>query len=609
LSNYKYKAFISYSHADEQCAKWLHRRLESYRIPKKLVEREGLASNRLKPVFRDRDELGTSPSLSNAIEEALTDSETLIVICSPAAAKSRWVDAEVETFKKIGRGERIYCLIADGAPDTAFPPALLAETEALAADINHDGKQNAFLKLVAGILQVAFDDLRQREQQARNRQLMLISSLSFTGMVFAVGLASFAMISRQQAIESREEAEAQRLIAERAEQVAVQEAETSSRVSNFLVGLFQVSDPSEARGNSITARELLDIGAAEIQTELAGQPEIQATLNHTIGDVYRSLGLFQPSRQQLELALVTRRQTLGENHPEVATTLLRLGQLERDSGNLDEARELFLEGLAIRQEVLGEDHPELAQALNDLASLEWEIGAYEESRAHYQQALDIREQAFGENHENVAETLRGMAALAWSGGDFGQASELFVRVLGIFQRTLGEDHPLVAQSMSNLAATYYMQDRFEEARTLYEEVIVILDRVLGPEHPELILGLSNLAETLIELGEFELAASYYERAIDVGEAAVGPDYIELGWPLDGLGTLYHRTGDYESARIYFDRALRLRETVYGPDHVDVADTLEGYAEMLEDAGESTEATTLRGRALAIRERASVEAEQ
>ncbi len=137
--NYKYKAFISYSHRDWKWAKWLHRGLESYRTPEYLVGSEtsaGPIPARLTPVFRDRDELASASNLSDHIKEALRDSENLILICSRDAAQSRWVNQEVETFKRQGRSDRIFSLIVDGDPvaegtdEDCFPPALRTRYDA-----------------------------------------------------------------------------------------------------------------------------------------------------------------------------------------------------------------------------------------------------------------------------------------------------------------------------------------------------------------------------------------------------------------------------------------------------------------------------------------------
>jgi len=164
-TEYKYWAFISYSHSDATWAQWLHRALESYRIPRRLrqIGSEQLPK-RLYPVFRDRDELPTAPSLSQKIREALAASRFLIVICSPRSAVSPWVNQEIKLFQEQGRLSQILCLIVDGEPNAnpalgqleCFAPALLRD-EPLAADVRtgKDSRDIAKLKLVAGIIGVS----------------------------------------------------------------------------------------------------------------------------------------------------------------------------------------------------------------------------------------------------------------------------------------------------------------------------------------------------------------------------------------------------------------------------------------------------------------------
>ena len=116
---YRYKAFISYSHQDEKQARWLQRSLERFRTPKHLVgmnTSRGEVPDRIFPIFRDRVDLASSSDLSSNIEQALIESENLIAICSPAAATSPWVNKEIELFKQLGRSDSIYCLIAGGDP-------------------------------------------------------------------------------------------------------------------------------------------------------------------------------------------------------------------------------------------------------------------------------------------------------------------------------------------------------------------------------------------------------------------------------------------------------------------------------------------------------------
>ena len=117
VPRFRYRAFISYSHQDQAWAQWLHKALETYRVPRRLVGQTtaaGVIPARLTPVLRDRDELPSAIDLNRKVEEALGQSANLIVICSPRAAASRWVNEEVLAFKRLGRANRIFCLIVDG---------------------------------------------------------------------------------------------------------------------------------------------------------------------------------------------------------------------------------------------------------------------------------------------------------------------------------------------------------------------------------------------------------------------------------------------------------------------------------------------------------------
>ena len=217
----KYWAFISYSHKDVKWARWLHSMLERYRIPKRLVGREttaGRIPRRLRPVFRDRDELAAGVNLSESIQASLRSSRALVVVASPAAAKSPYVDAEIRELQQTGRGDQILCLIVDGEPralarhkneaDECFPPSLCSGPEPLGADIrpNADGKRDAFLKIVSGLLAIGFDELKQRDQRQRFRRRMLLGGVS-------VVLAAILAVSLIVAERAREEARTQAAIA------------------------------------------------------------------------------------------------------------------------------------------------------------------------------------------------------------------------------------------------------------------------------------------------------------------------------------------------------------------------------------------------------------
>ena len=201
---HRYKAFISYSHRDKLAGDWLHAGLENYRIPRTLIGipgRDGLVPSKLFPVFRDREELPSTPDLSGAIQNALAESACLVVICSPNSARSRWVNEEIVAFRRLGRDDSILAVIVDGEPNATddptknpatecFPPALRfrlgptgqadgSRTEPVAADARPqgDGRDNALLKTVAGVLGIPYDSLKQREVEAERRRARTRSSL------------------------------------------------------------------------------------------------------------------------------------------------------------------------------------------------------------------------------------------------------------------------------------------------------------------------------------------------------------------------------------------------------------------------------------------------
>jgi len=256
----RYRAFISYSHRDSSWASWLHSSLEKYRPPRTLIGTStdrGEVPKRLSPIFKDRDELPSATDLGSLINAALAGSAAQIVICSPQAAKSKWVNEEILAFKRLGREDRILCIIVGGEPyasdmpgreaDECFPQALrfrmgadgnltTARTEPIAADARpgKDGKNNAKLKLISGLLGVGYDTLRRREQQRRNQRLFAFSCAAAAGMVLTSGLAAYALFQRDAAQRQTLRAEAQ--------------TRTAKETTRFLVALFKISDPSEARG-------------------------------------------------------------------------------------------------------------------------------------------------------------------------------------------------------------------------------------------------------------------------------------------------------------------------------------------------------------------------
>jgi len=229
----RYMAFLSYSHDDAAIADWLHEALEEFHVPSRLVGKlteHGPVPKRLAPIFRDRHELAAAHDLGEEIEEAIAGSRFLIVLCSPDAARSHWINEEIACFKRLHREDRILAAIISGEPfasempgreaEECFPPSLRVHfdrrgrptgqrAEPVAADLREegDGRQMSLLKIAAGMMGVGLDDLAQREAQRRHRRLYAITAASVAGMLVASGLAYTAIDARDEARDQRREAE------------------------------------------------------------------------------------------------------------------------------------------------------------------------------------------------------------------------------------------------------------------------------------------------------------------------------------------------------------------------------------------------------------------
>ena len=228
MTAFRYKAFISYSWADASWGSWLHKALETYRTPKVLIGRNGKLGPvpaRLVPLFKDREEQAAGANIAGSLDEALADSEFLIVICSPNSARSQWVGHEIAWFKTHRDPSHILAVIVAGEPGSAtedcFPPALIRavnpdltvsdviESVPLAADARDsgDGRRRAKLKLAAAMLGVGLDELVRRDDRRRLARMRLIVGASLSLAAVMSGLTVLAIQARNEAEVQRGQAE------------------------------------------------------------------------------------------------------------------------------------------------------------------------------------------------------------------------------------------------------------------------------------------------------------------------------------------------------------------------------------------------------------------
>lgn len=629
MDSRKYWAFLSYSHRDAQWGAWLHKALESYRPPKQLVGTatlRGPVPKRLTPIFRDREELASATDLGASINEALGGSACQIVICSPSAARSRWVNEEILAFKRLGREDRIFCLIVDGEPNASddpsqaeqecFPPALrfrlgadgnlsALRTEPIAADARagKDGRSNAKLKLIAGILGVGFDALRQREQQRRQRRLFAVASAALAGMVVTSGLATAALIARA--------------AAQRQTVIARREAETARQTTGFLVDLFRISDPSEARGNSVTAREMLDKGAARVETQLTKQPQIQATLLDTLGTVYMGLGLYGQATPLLESA-VAKRQALVPTEPgdlalslshsgdlltfraeyaaaeaqyrraialqrsrppdqrdpaALATSLYGLGNELARSGHVAEAEGVLREALGLQQRLVKGANADTARTLQALA---WSISERDLNAAIplMQSAVSMQRTLWGaEPYPDYAAAVNDLGLLYRDKGDYDQSERLLRESLTMERRLLGDKHPELALALNSLGLVQQRKGDLAGAEATCRQALAMQRELLGNVHPDVANTLNNLAFVLFDRGDVGGALNAEAESLKIYRQLFPDDNPVVARTMNRLGYWYTETRDYPAADRYLEEALAMRRRLFGQSHPEIASSL------------------------------------
>ncbi len=383
---------------------------------------------------------------------------------------------------------------------------------------------------------------------------------------------------------------------------AARERDRAERVAEFLIDLFKVVDPGEARGNSITAREVLDRGAERIERELADQPVVQARLRDVIGNVYLNLGLYGAAETHLAAALATHRRELGPGHPDLARSLDNLATLYRHQGRYAEAEPLFRQALEVSEKAWGPEHTEVAEILAQLAILQRIQGRYDETESLGERARRIYERALGPAHPKVADVFRVLAGARVESGEDEEAERLLKAALAIYRRSYGEDHVDVAVTLQNLGYLYWARNDPGAAGSHQRRALGILERLLGTEHPMVADALTGIGIAAKQEGRYGEAERDLRRALAIYEGATGDDHIDYANCLFELGhAVFLQERDAEAESI-LRHSLEIREDNLGPGHPWVAESLRGLADLRRRQGRFAEAEELYRRALAIRER-------
>jgi tetratricopeptide (TPR) repeat protein len=308
----------------------------------------------------------------------------------------------------------------------------------------------------------------------------------------------------------------------RAEKKARFEAETTSQLNQFMLSMFEINNPSEARGRTITAKEILDRASERIRVEMENRPAQKARLLEVMGKVYRSLGLYDDAQPLLESAVVNQKAAHGDDSPEVAATITTLAGMLVARGDYNDAIPMLVDVIANERRILAPDDVELARALNNLGNAYRGLKSNDKALPFLEESLAIREKAWGPDHLDVAKQLIAVGSTRLKLKDVAGARRDLERSLAIYEAKRGPNHIDVAGPLDALATLARRSDDDDGAEKLLARVLSIKEANLGTDHPDLVVSLVNLA--FVQRDQKDLAGSEatLRRAVAIADAKLDP---------------------------------------------------------------------------------------
>ncbi|TNE52656.1 MAG: toll/interleukin-1 receptor domain-containing protein [Sphingomonadales bacterium] len=493
----RYKAFLSYSHRDKEVAEWLHRQLESYKLPPGIAGADG--ADGLHPIFKDREELPASENLGVAITEALENSDALIVLCSPSAAISPWIAKEVDLFKRQHGDSRVFPAVIDGDPPYNMPPPLLVryadgeptgeKTEPVAADLRKegDGRKLGLLKLAAGLAGVGLDALVDRESQRKHRRMAIVAGASLTGMIGALGLAVFAVQQRDAARDERAEANG-----------LVEYMLTDLRKELEPVGRLDLLDGVGSRAMEYYANQKL----TSLTPDELGRRAKAVTL---VGEIQNLRGNNDKALPAFREAARTTGELLARdpNDPDRmfnhGQSMFWVGYIAWQRGQLDEAKRALGDYADISTRLAAMDRANLdwqmeeAYALSNLGTLAGEEGRHDDALPLFERSAEIIDQVAKAEKRPAARLIELGEGLSWLAttqqylGDFKASAETRQRELDLYLEVLSAQ----PNNFDALRAAMFAQARMGwlksiggrrgQARRFFDDAVASADRLMAQD--------------------------------------------------------------------------------------------------------------------------------
>ena len=478
----RFRAFLSYAHADTAWAKVLHRQLENFPIDKDLAGREtqlGPVPKSLRPIFRDREDFVGGHSLTEATIAALAASAALIVVCSPAAAASKNVNEEVRLFRWRHPDRPVIPVIVAGKHPGNFPAALRFEIGAdgtvtervvtiLGPDVREtgDGRDLAVAKVVAGLLGLASDDIYRRAERARRRAARIRKSVAAAIVALAVigGVATWQWRASQQTVVSYDAA------LERGCKDYLEKFREQCDRKDLSVTLERIAKAA-AEGKDPRSKQALDLIAAGKSAEAAPVLRALAVEEAARGQAavkraaerYRTTGAIAFLSDTQAALNDYRRAT--ELDPDNADGWNRLGQLLLRTGDLDQAINVFEHVLVLGNS--SNDQQLIAAATGNLGIVFQTRGDLAQAEIMHRKSLALNE-ALG-TRVGMAITYGNLGAVYQKRGNPDDAEAMYLKAIDLFD-ALGLKEGM-AINFGNLGNIYQMRGDLARAEEMYRKSI------------------------------------------------------------------------------------------------------------------------------------------
>ena len=380
------------------------------------------------------------------------------------------------------------------------------------------------------------------------------------------------------------------------------ERDRADRITEFMTNMFKVSDPSEARGNTVTAREILDKSFQEIDPGLGHDPELQAQMMDVMARVSGNLGLYRQAQLLLEKVVDIRSRSFGASHPSTLLALDQLGWTFNREGRYPEAEKIQRETVALRRRVLGLQHPDTLKSMTNLAITLTQEGRYANAERLQRETLEIQRGVAGAENSETLRSMTNLGDILLHAGRYKEAQSYQRETLEIQQRIMGPDHPDTLRSMSNLALSLTRQGRYAEAEKLQRENLDRRRRILGLEHPDTLIEKIGLAVSLKRQARYVEAEALERKALEVQRRVLGPEHPSTLMSINNLSNTLNLENRPAEAEKLLRSALDIQRRVLGPEHPETLRSMVNIATCLRKQGHYLEAEKLGSETIAIRRR-------